>query len=163
MIKQCWCQGPDGLSVLDSVLGLCYHARMLQLHEPQTARCSCWGMVMRCPNPGAEAALCRSCARGECGALPQEFPRQRQEPCSSSQSLLDSMLFLSPKCCSCCRAEKFLYCHLGLTWSFFGVLSLQGVLFYHQGISTRGRLTIHPRNSSCDLSLIYLTKFSFPS
>lgn len=149
-------------------MGLCYQARVLQLHEPQTARCSCWGMVMGCPNPGAGAALCKSCGRGKCCALPQEFPGRGTSAARSPAghprlSLLVPMLFLSPKCCSCCSAEKFFYCHLGLTWSFFGVLSLQGVLFYYQGVSPRSRLTVHPRNFSCGLSLIYVSKFSFLS
>lgn len=43
----------DRLSVLGCVLGLSYHAGILQ---PQTETCSCWGMEMGCPNPGAGAA-----------------------------------------------------------------------------------------------------------
>lgn len=84
VIKGCWCQGPDGLSALDCVSGLSYHASVLQPYEPQSARCSRWGMVMRCPNPGAGLLPCKGGASGErccppAGASQAEAPLLPQE------------------------------------------------------------------------------------
>lgn len=95
VIKGCWCQGPDGLSVLDCVLGLCYRASVLQPREPQTARCSHWGMVMGCLNPGAGAAALQGQCEG--GAL---LPSDRSFPSRGTSAAAGALQLIPVPACS---------------------------------------------------------------
>lgn len=95
MIKGHWCQGPDGLSVLDCVLGLYYHTSMLQPCEPQTARCSRWGMVVGCPNPRAGAAALQGQCKG--GAL---LPSDRSFPSRGTSAAAGALQLIPVPACS---------------------------------------------------------------
>lgn len=143
MIRGCWCQRPDGFSVLGYVLGLCYHTSVLQPREPQTAGRSRWGLVMGCPKLRAGAGPsehhCPARAtEGRAAALRQGFPKQRHLCCCRSAAAHPgACVFLHWFCLQSAAAavrQRILM--------LLPVLSLQGIC--HRGAFPRGRLTTHP-------------------
>lgn len=81
------------------------------------------------------------------------LPSDRSFPSRGTSAAVGALQLIPVPACSCalsvCQVlqllwgRKFFCYHLGLTWSFFGVLSLQGV--YHRGVFPRGMLTTHPQ------------------